>query len=186
MGNKLRPREFYEDYFHDLICLMLPKFKRSDIRPTYQKNGGRAVTNVIEDGKVVAVNGFTNGSNVIYYTVIFEDNIDLDSYTHLDGNVDITRAVNLKIYIYGNQSQEIALILKSLFRHNQIMMDFESKGFALLKTGSIMQLNEIINGEVWERRDLTITFNENIDIPVPSLNKVVILNNDSVKVEVNK
>lgn len=173
MSNKLRSRETYEDFFHDIICEMLPKFNRSNIRPTYQKNGGKAVNNVIIDGNVVAVEGFSKSSNVIYLTVIFDDNT-LDAFTHPDGSVDVTRWFDLKLNVYGDQSQEVALILKSLFRQDQIIMTLENNGIVLDSTGNINQLNEIINGEVWERRDLTIRFNENVILPVPQLNKIAV------------
>ena len=53
-------------------------------------------------------------------------------------------------------------------------MTLENNGIVLDSTGNINQLNEIINGEVWERRDLTIRFNENVILPVPQLNKIAV------------
>lgn len=179
MANKLRPREVYEDFFHDIICKMLPKFKRSNIRPTYQKNGGKALNNIVVDGGVVGAEGFQKGSNIIYLTVIF-DTDTFESFTYEDGSVDVTRGLSLKLNIYGDQSQEVALILFSLFRQNQFLMEFESNNIALSSIGDITQFIEPINGEFWERRDLTIKFNENVSIPVPNLNKVVVIDDTNI------
>lgn len=180
--NKLRQRREYEDLFHDIVCKMLPKFKRSNIRPTYQTEGGKAVDNIVVDGGVVATNGFTNGSNFIYITAIFDPDV-LEPSVNEDGSVDITRSFEIRFNVYGNQSQEVALIIWSLIRGNQILYDLEAKGIFLENTRGITQMNEIINGEVWERRDFTFRFNENVSIPVPVLDKVVLLEDTMVEVK---
>ena len=179
--NELNKREYYEDLFHDIVCKMLPKFKRSNIRPTYQNNGGRAVVNHIVDGVVVSVNGFTANSNIIYITVTF-DNDTFNSYIEDDGSTSVTRRFNVKFTAYGNQSQQVALIIWSLIRNNQFLYELESKGIFLESNGSINQMYEEINGEIWERRDVNMRFNENVSIPVPSLDKVVVIGNGSVEV----
>lgn len=179
--NNLRQREVYEDLFHDIVCKMLPKFKRSNIRPTYQKNGGKATNNIIVDGKVVGVDGFTSGANVIYISAIFDPDM-LEPSVHDDGSVDITRRFSIHFYIYGDQSQEVALIIYSLIRSNFVLSELNNKGIFLETTGNINQLYEEINGEIWERRDLECKFNENVSIPVPTLDKVALVDDKYVEV----
>lgn len=185
MANKLRSREEYEDLFHDIICKMLPKFKRPNVRPTYQHNQGKAVKNIIEDGKVIGVEGFTKDSNVIYISVDFDEGT-YESFTYPDGSVDVTRKFVLKLNIYGNQSQEVALIIWSLMRQEQFMQMFNSLGIALESTDNIVQMHEIINGEIFDRRDVKFTFNENVSIPVPLLNKVGIIDDNNIIVGVEE
>lgn len=183
--NNLRQREKYEDLFHDIVCKMLPKFKRSNIRPTYQKKPGKMYDNTIIDGKVVGVDGFTNGANIIYISATFDADV-LTPNVNDDGSVDITRNFNIHFYIYGNQSQEVALIIYSLMRSNFVLNELNSNGIFLETTSGINQMYEEINGEIWERRDLECKFNENVDIPVPTLDKVSIVGDESVGVNVNE
>lgn len=180
--NKLRQRKEYEDLFHDIVCKMLPKFKRSNVRPTYQTEGGKASENVVVEGGVVSTNGFTNGSNFIYITAVFDPDV-MEPSVNDDGSVDITRSFEMRFNVYGNQSQEVALIIWSLIRGNQILQELESRGIFLETTNGINQMNEIINGEVWERRDFSFRFNENVSIPVPVLDKVVLIDETAVEVK---
>lgn len=183
--NNLRQREKYEDMFHDIVCKMLPKFKRSNIRPTYQKKPGKMYDNTIEDGKVTSVDGFTNGANIIYISATFDADV-LTPNVEDDGSVDITRNFSIHFYIYGDQSQEVALIIYSLIRSNFVLDELNKNGIFLETTSGINQMYEEINGEIWERRDLECRFNENVSIPLPTLDKVAIIGDDGVEVSVGK
>ena len=172
----MKTREQYEDIFQEATTKMLPKFPLENIRPAFQKKGGKNGRVIKEDGSAVALVPFENGSDYIYFNIKF-DTENSESFVYENGDVDITRTFQVIYTCYGNNSAGVALLIKSLIRTQFMQTFFTQNGFYLLDDEGISQLNEVINAEYWERRDLTLTFNERVEIKVPEFDNVAVLDN---------
>ena len=175
----MKTREQYEDIIQQAITKMLPKFPLENIRPAFSKRGGKNGKVIVEEGKAIAMSAFENGCDYIYFNIVF-DTEDLDAVVYEDGSVDITRVFDVIITLYGNNSAGLAVLLKSLIKTQYMQSYFNQKDLYLLDDKGIQQLNEIINAEYWERRDLTLQFNEKVDIKVPEFDSVAIIQDKKV------
>ena len=172
--NEYRKLEDYEDIFHDAFMLMLPKFNPSNIRPSYQAEGGFTAKNQIQNNCSDGLSGFSHKDNFIYLTVL-PDEDNLQSFTYPNGDVKITRSISLKVSIYGEQSDQFALITSSLIHTDAVLNFLNSKGLYIYDNSNgiqIINMNEEINAQLWKRRDYTLKFNECFTIINPNMNKV--------------
>lgn len=178
----MKTREQYENIFQTATTKMLPKFPLENIRPAFQKRGGKTGKVIKEDGTAVALTPFDNGSDYIYFNIKL-DTENSESYVYPNGEVDITRVFQVVYTIYGNNSAGVALLIKSLIRTQFMQNFFNQNGFYLLNEDEISQINEVINEEYWERRDLTLTFNERVEIKVPEFDNLAIIQDGKVIVD---
>lgn len=172
---KLRNRIETEDFFHDVIALILPHIEKSNIRPAFQKtkkNNPAGANYISQSGITDGLVGFTNTDDFIYFKVI-ENATD---GTHVEVNVDDSATyineIELTVYIYGNKAQENALLLRSLIRTERISNYLNSNGYYQTEQENTRPISEIINGEWWDRTDVTLNFTCRIDLPVIICNQI--------------
>ena len=171
--NEYRKLEEYEDIFHDAFMLMLPKFNPSNIRPAYLAEGGFAAKNQIQNNCSDGLSGFSNKDNFIYLSVL-PDSDNLQSFTYPDGSVRITRSISLRVSIYGEESDQLALITSSLIHTDAVLNFLNSKGLYIYDNANgiqITNMNEEINAQFWRRRDYVLKFNEGVTVINPNMNK---------------
>ena len=164
----MRKREQYEDIIHDIVSAMLPKMAKSKIRPSYQVNGGYAGDNAIYKQYTDGISGFSRKDDFIYFKVVLDDEFD-GAFIAEDGSITVNRKFSVVFNVYGANSNAYALMIVSLLRAPYIQQLMNVNGIFLLTTNNVRinQFNEVINSEVWERRDFTISFNEDTTIKVP-------------------
>ncbi|MEG1565326.1 MAG: hypothetical protein RR342_01110 [Bacilli bacterium] len=156
-----------EDFMHDLIALLLPHINKSDIRPAFQttkKNNPTGRNFISQNGETSGLVGFTNTDNFIYFKVVCDPNNDSQSEVEADDTASFIRTIELTVYIYGEQSQNNALILKSLMRTTRAQSYINLNGYYQLNEGDIKYVPEDINGEWWDRYDVTFHFNTRVVI----------------------
>lgn len=166
---KMRTRQEYEDIIHDLICRMLPKFPPEDIKPAYQFNrtysGKNAIALTPEDDGIM---GYTNVDNFMFFVVKF-DPLTFQPYADAEGNMDTNRVIEVTCSVYGESSANVALLINSLLLGSDAQLFMQGYGLHTYDDFSwgITQINEEINGEYWERHDVTFKLIESIDLVVP-------------------
>ena len=107
--------------------------------------------------------------SVIYIKVIFDQDA-VEAYTHEDGHIKQQRLITLKCEVYGEKSQQIAIMLNALIRADYILQYLTHGGMWLYSSPSaISEVHEFINGLWYERHDLEFEFNECLEIDVPKL-----------------
>lgn len=166
---KMRTRLEYEDIVHALICRILPKFPPEDIHPAYQFNRSYAGKNNIsltpgDDG----IAGYTNQDNFMFFTVKF-DVLSFLPYIDAEGSSDTNRVVEITCNVYGESSANVALLIHSQILGSDAQAFLHSHGLHTYDEYSwnITQVNEQINGEYWERHDVSFKLCESIDLVVP-------------------
>lgn len=166
---KMRTRSQYEDIVHDLICRILPKFPPEDIHPAYQFKRSYAGKNVVsltpgDDG----VTGYTNEDNFMFFAVKF-DVLSFLPYIDEEGAADTTRVIEVTCNVYGESSANVALLIQSLILDHDAQSYLHSFGLHTFDEYSwnITQVNEQINGEYWERHDVSFKLCECTDLVVP-------------------
>lgn len=166
---KMRTRSQYEDIVHDLICRMLPKFPPQDIKPAYQADRSYLGKNDIslspaDDG----ITGYTNIDNFMFFNIKF-DSVLTQPFVDIDGSADLSRIIEVQCSVYGQSSNNVALLIYSLlmgydaqaFMHSYGLHTYDELGW------NIIQVNEEINGQFWERHDVIFKLTESIDLVVP-------------------
>lgn len=166
---RLQTKEQTEDFMHDVIAMILTRVDKSNIRPAFQKTSksNPAGKNYIsQDGLKNGLEGFTNLDNFIYFKVL--ENNDNSSLPEVepDDSATYIKTVELTVYIYGEEAQQNALLLTSLIRTNRVQNYLNLNGYFQLDDQNINPLSEIINGQWWDRVDVTLNFNCRIDLPV--------------------
>jgi len=162
-----RTREQTEDFFHDVIALMLPGIQKSNIRPAFQKtkrNNPVAENYISQDGIGSGLKGFDNKSDFVYFRVRQDNGNDQEPEIDAGDNATFLQEIELTVYIYGVHSQTNAVILKSLMRTNRIQTYLNGNGYYQTEEDSITPLTEEINGEWWDRVDVTFHFMCKIEI----------------------
>lgn len=165
----MRTRRQYEDIIHDFICRILPKFPPEDIRPAYQPvtsyTGKNMVSlNPADDG----ITGYSNVDNFMYFVVKF-DNVTALPYIDEDGSADTTRILEVTCTVYGESSANVALLLDTLILGPDAQAFLHQYGLHTYNESSwsVSQMNEEINGQYWERHDVSFRLMESIDLVVP-------------------
>ena len=162
-----RTREQTEDFFHDVIALILPSIDKSNIRPAFQKTkrATPAAQNYIsQEGIGSGLRGFDNKSDFIYFRVKQDAGNASEPEVDAEDNTSFIQEVELTVYIYGVHSQTNAVILKSLMRTSRVQTYLNSNGYFQAEEGSINPISEDINGEWWDRVDVTFNFQCKVEI----------------------
>lgn len=165
----MRTRRQYEDIIHDLICRILPKFPPQDIRPAYQSNRDYASKNSISlDPADDGITGYSNEDNFMYFVVKF-DPLTSMPYIDEEGNANVTRVIDVTCSVYGESSANVALLINTLVLGPDAQSFLQQYGLHTYNEmgWSINQINEEINGEYWERHDVSFKLSESIDLVVP-------------------
>lgn len=157
-----------EDFFHDVISLMVPSIDKSNIRPAFQKTKqpNMAGKNYISYGDDInnGLEGFSNTDDFIYFRVNFDTIENNQSEVTPEDKVSIVRDVELTVYIYGDNAANNALRIKSLLRSQKIVDYLNRHGYYQTSEGYITPLFEEINEEWWERSDLSVHFGCSVEI----------------------
>ena len=159
----------YENFFIDMLHLMLPSVPRGNIRPSYLSKVNLAVITEEQPDYITVTKGIDDKDTVIYIKVIFDQDA-VEAYTHEDGHIKQQRLITLKCEVYGEKSQQIAIMLNALIRADYILQYLTHGGMWLYSSPSaISEVHEFINGLWYERHDLEFEFNECLEIDVPKL-----------------
>lgn len=164
---QLQTKEQVEDFMHDVIAMILTRIDKSNIRPAFQKtskNNPAGKNYISQDGLTNGLEGFTNLDNFIYFKVL-----DYDEYTsevESDDSTTVIKPIELTVYIYGDEAQQNALLLTSLIKTNRVQNYLNLNGYYQLEGNRITPIQEIINGQWWDRFDVVLRFNCRIDLPV--------------------
>lgn len=164
---QLQTKEQVEDFMHDVIAMILTRIDKSNIRPAFQKtskNNPAGKNYISQDGLTNGLEGFTNLDNFIYFKVL-----DYDEYTsevEPDDSTTVIKPIELTVYIYGDEAQQNALLLTSLIKTSRVQNYLNLNGYYQLEGNRITPIQEIINGQWWDRFDVVLRFNCRIDLPV--------------------
>lgn len=164
---QLQTKEQVEDFMHDVIAMILTRIDKSNIRPAFQKtskNNPAGKNYISQDGLTNGLEGFTNLDNFIYFKVL-----DYDEYTsevEPDDSTTVIKPIELTVYIYGDEAQQNALLLTSLIKTSRVQNYLNLNGYYQLEENRITPIQEIINGQWWDRFDVVLRFNCRIDLPV--------------------
>ena len=153
----MRSRQQLEDCIQRLVCDLLPKMNKQDIRPAYQQqdNAGKDILN---ENSEHAYRGFTPNDNFIYITVSIGTNTVLTSVDR-QGNVQTGFEVVSNFCFYGNQSSQLSLCLFNLLDIPYALDYLEShKLYTLKKDEEIAEMHEIINEQWYERHEFSVRF----------------------------
>lgn len=161
--------EQYEDFFQEMLAMMLPSVNRRNIRPSYSNT--IAFASIVDEKPdyTTETNGIDADDTLIYFKVIY-DNEAIESFVHQDGTIQQQRFLNLKVEIYGKKRQQIGIILNALIRADYILHYLNYNGMWLYNTGNGNgDAHEFMHGQWYERYDIEWTFNECLEIDVPKL-----------------
>ena len=154
-----------ENTIQECIHLILPNFDRTKIRPSYQNDAdmGENLYRLSDDTKTIGP--LTCHDNFIYYFVSFNTDTQQTVNVTAEGQVDITRSMQVLIDIYGDDCQSLALILMSVIKSPFILNYLSQNGLYLINQNvTAKQINEIINEEWWVRQQLSFDLAENVTI----------------------
>jgi len=166
---RLQSREQVEDFMHDVISLALPRIAKSNIRPTSQKtlkNNPAGKNSISQNGLSDGLEGFTNQDNFVYFKVLDNNNNSNFSEVEDDDFTTFVKSIDLIVYIYGQNAAEHAVLLAALMRTNRLQEYLNLNGYYQIEEQNINPLSEIINGQWWDRVDVTFHFGCRVDIPV--------------------
>lgn len=71
-------------------------------------------------------------------------------------NIAYYKYFKLKLIVYGDDSSIVSLRVASRLRSESVRDDLISKGIQVVKISEPSEINEIINGVIWQRCDLNI------------------------------
>lgn len=168
--------------------MALPHIAKSDIRPAYQKTkqaipAGR--NKITQSGETDGLAGYTNEDNFIYFYV--DTTVDEYSESEVTQNNDVSliRVIPVTVYCYGADSASNALMLKALLRSIQIQHFMNFNGYYQYSEGRITPLMEDINGEWWERNDVTFTLTNKVDLETEKEDRPVLSSDADITVYVD-
>lgn len=167
--DNIQTKEQIEDFMHDVIANILPHIDKSNIRPAFQKtkrNNPAGANIVSQSGEVDGLVGFTNTDNFIYFKVLENPQNNDESEVEPDDTTSFIEVIELTVYIYGEKAQRNALLLKALMRTTRVQDYLNLNGYYQLNEGDVNPLSENINGEWWDRTDVTFYFTRKVVIEV--------------------
>lgn len=161
----MRSREWYESSIHNILCKCLPKIEPSNIRPAYNKS---KLTNAFATNYVSGTNEMKNGiesvtntRTFIYYWLHFDS---LDSLTtEVSDDISAVLPMRLTVSIYGKDSFPLAARLRAFMRTEGVLFKMFNMQAVLDSDPSIDTFPEEIQGQWWERNDVTIRINVLVD-----------------------
>ena len=160
----MKTRVKYEDLFHKTLSLMLPDVKKSNIRASHSSKSNPTGKNFKQSDYTDGLEGFTNEDNFVYFTVLFDVKGN-ESFVTPDDKVGVNRDLTLKVSVYGKDAMNLALQVTSLCRTHTIENYYMNPQHIYLSdTEAIRQVQEVINGQMWDRRDFDIKYNETVII----------------------
>lgn len=159
----MRTRQETEDLIHSILSKILPKMPKSRIRPGYQTDDIVGDT-VLDDAGNYIIKPFTPKDNFIYFGVKFGGDL-LPNVSQLS-DAKSNRQITVNISCYGEDSNAYAYYLHALIRSNYILQMINSFGIFLQTVSEISGMRELVNEEWFDRHNVTITLNEEIDLSV--------------------
>ena len=168
----MKSRKEFEDIIQTVICQLLPKMPKEDIRPAWQQedNAGKSILN---EDSTHNYSGFTPNDNFIYVKCELGPDND-NTIINDNGDTETTNTVDTTITFYGPQSYQLSLQLFSLLKLTDTLQLFESYGlFFFDMSTSIDELHELINELWYERHEFSIVFKESVSIKLPQSVKPV-------------
>lgn len=122
---------------------------------------------------------YSPSDNVILFELFTRPSNSDISYTNSDDEkISYYKAYELKLYIYGESSSDVANKIVARFRTQYVREHLLDDGVYLEKIEEPKKLNEFINNVLWIRNDVSISINCKFIIPQINLDSNFEILND--------